>query len=198
MMLKSDDVGDFNFKAKDVAIRAQKKLLSRMSNKSMAKMFIDDNASNLLDNFYRLARTYSPNKKEAEKIIKNIIKIVVKIGLLYRNDQLSAAEIALAEKFQKKFHRAAVTFSSFVEVEFSYERDFLAGMLKECQGLLRELVARHLTDKSLSRIDHVFNYFTNPTFLDTVFLSKDPSSPYCDLLKKIVKDLHLLMDDGAL
>lgn len=47
-----------NFKAKDIGLKAQKKLLSRMSNKTAVKMFIDDRSGAILDNTYRLFKQY--------------------------------------------------------------------------------------------------------------------------------------------
>jgi hypothetical protein len=49
---------DNAFKAKDIGLRAQKKLLSRMASKNVAKVFIDGNTASLLDNVYRLAKQY--------------------------------------------------------------------------------------------------------------------------------------------
>lgn len=43
------------------------------------------------------------NKVKAEKLIKNIIKIVIKIGVLHRNNQFSADELKDAEVFKRKF-----------------------------------------------------------------------------------------------
>ena len=45
-----------SFKAKDVGLRAQKKILSRMANKTVAKVFIDETTGSLLDNVYRLTK----------------------------------------------------------------------------------------------------------------------------------------------
>ena len=56
------------------------------------------------------------NKKEAEKIVKNIIKIVIKIAVLYRNNQFTSEEVKHAEKFKNKFHQAAMAVISFYEV----------------------------------------------------------------------------------
>ena len=47
-----------NFRARDIALKAQKKILSRMSTKSVAKVFVDDRMGSLLDNVYRLCKTY--------------------------------------------------------------------------------------------------------------------------------------------
>ena len=47
-----------SFKARDIGLRAQKKILSRMANKNIAKVFIDDTTASLLDNVYKLAKAY--------------------------------------------------------------------------------------------------------------------------------------------
>ena len=73
---------DNAFKAKDIGLRAQKKILSRMASKNVAKVFIDETTSSLLDNVYRLVKQQFGSKKDAEKLVKNIIKIVIKIGRL--------------------------------------------------------------------------------------------------------------------
>lgn len=57
--------------------------------------------------------------------MKNIIKIVTKIGLLARNEQFSQDELVIASDFQNKFHKAAKTVISFFEVDFSYDQKFL-------------------------------------------------------------------------
>lgn len=46
------------FRARDVGLRAQKKILSRMAGKSIARALIDDVTASLLDNLYRLAKQY--------------------------------------------------------------------------------------------------------------------------------------------
>nr|CAG4641296.1 EOG090X0GLS [Eulimnadia texana] len=184
-----------NFRARDIALKAQKKLLSRMSTKGVAKVFIDENSASLLDNVYRLCKTYTQSKKDAEKIVKNIIKIVVKIGVLARNEQFTKEELALASDFQKKFHTSAKTVISFHEVDFSYDQKFLIQSLNECRNLLKQIVQNHLTDKSLGRIDMVFNFFANPPFLDLLFKR---NSEYHEIMGRIVTDMHNAMDKGEL
>ena len=98
------------FNSKSVALRAQKKILGKMASKNMAKAFVDDTTGDLLDQLYRLAKLETGSKKEAEKLVKNLVKIVVKISILFRNDQLSREEIQTAEKFRRNFRSAAMTF----------------------------------------------------------------------------------------
>lgn len=49
---------DNAFKAKDIGLRAQKKILSRMATKNVAKVFIDGTTASLLDNVYRLVKVH--------------------------------------------------------------------------------------------------------------------------------------------
>lgn len=53
--------------------------------------------------FHNVMHFQTGNKKEAEKIVKNIIKIVIKIGILHRNNQFNADELKVIERFRSKF-----------------------------------------------------------------------------------------------
>jgi hypothetical protein len=137
----------------------------------------------------------SQNKKEAEKLIKNIIKIVIKVGVLYRNGQFSPEELKNADKFKGKLHSAAMAVMSFYEVEFSYDMFYLLSALQDAQVALREVVASHLTEKSVSRIDSVFKFFAEPAFLDAVFKT---GSEHREILGRLVADMNKVMDEGAM
>lgn len=104
------------FSSKDIAMKAQKKVLSQMANKSVVQMFIDDTSSEILDELYRVSKEYTGNKSEAQKIIKDLVKIAVKIGVLFRHNRFSPDELTLAQNFKKKLHQGAMTAISFHEV----------------------------------------------------------------------------------
>uniref|UniRef100_A0A8C7X717 Tumor necrosis factor alpha-induced protein 8-like protein 1 n=1 Tax=Oryzias sinensis TaxID=183150 RepID=A0A8C7X717_9TELE len=89
-----------SFSTKSLALQAQKKLMSKMATKSMANLFIDDTSSEVLDELYRVTKEYTHNRKESQKIIKNLIKVVVKLGVLYRNNQFNSEELVLVENFR--------------------------------------------------------------------------------------------------
>lgn len=183
------------FDSKNIGLRTQKKLLGKMATKKIAKVFIDDTAGRLLDNLFKLARDYSQSKKTAEKLTKDLIKTVIKIGILYRNEQFNQAEIDMADKFRRKFRAVAMTVISFYEVDFSFDKNFLSKGLLECSAMLKQLVQRHLTEKSLGRIDNVFQFYCSPPFLETLFR---PNGPYRETLECIVKDLHLMLQNNQL
>lgn len=70
------------FDSRGLALRTQKKLLGKMSSKKIVMSFVDETTARLLDNAHRLLRQYKTNKKEADKLLKYIIKSVVKVQIL--------------------------------------------------------------------------------------------------------------------
>ncbi len=184
-----------SFDSKNLALRAQKKLLGKMSSKKIAKIFIDDASARLLDNVYRLVREYTGSKKAAEKHTKDLIKTVIKVGILYRNEQFSEEEIVLADEFKKKFRTVSMTVISYYEIEFSFDKNFLTKALNECRTMLKQLVQRHLTEKSQARIDHVFDMFADPVFLEAVFQADSRHRP---VLGRIVEDLNSMLENNVL
>ncbi|KAF5907724.1 tumor necrosis factor, alpha-induced protein 8-like protein 2 B, partial [Clarias magur] len=104
-----------NFSSRDLAMRAQKKILSKMASKSVVQMFIDDTSSEILDELYRVSKEYTGNRTEAQKVIKDLVKIVVKTAVLFKNNRFSEEELSLAQTFKKKLHQGAMTAISFHE-----------------------------------------------------------------------------------
>ncbi|KAL2089832.1 hypothetical protein ACEWY4_014520 [Coilia grayii] len=190
----SEDIMD-SFSTKSLALQAQKKLMSKMANKTVANMFIDDTSSEVLDELYRVTKEYTRNRKEAQKIIKNLIKMVVKLGVLYRNNQFNTDELMLVESFRKKVHTLAMTAVSFHQIEFTFDRRVMSGILNECRELLHQAVNRHLTAKSHSRINHVFNHFADCDFLATLY---GPADVYRGHLQRICDGVNKMLDEGNL
>lgn len=131
---------DNAFKAKDIGLRAQKKILSRMASKNVAKVFIDEISANLLDNVYRLTKQQFGNKKDAEKLVKNIIKIVIKIAILHKNNCFSEEEVRKTDIFYQKFLKLQMSIISFFELDFSFDLPFLQKLISEVHQMLKEIV----------------------------------------------------------
>ncbi|KAL8184804.1 UNVERIFIED_CONTAM: Tumor necrosis factor alpha-induced protein 8-like protein 2 [Gekko kuhli] len=183
------------FSSRSLAIQAEKKILSKLATKSMANRFIDDTSSEILDEMYRVSKEYTQNRAESQKVIKNLIKMTVKISVLYRNNCFSDEELCLAEEFKNKLHQGAMTAISFHEVDFTFEKAVLARLLQECRDLLLRLVEKHLKAKSLGRIRHVFDHFADTELLTQLY---SPGEPYQPRLKRICEGLNKLIDEGKL
>ncbi|XP_041695671.1 tumor necrosis factor alpha-induced protein 8-like protein 1 [Coregonus clupeaformis] len=184
-----------SFSTKTLALQAQKKLMSKMATKSVANLFIDDTSSEVLDELYRVTKEYTRNRKEAQKIIKDLIKMVVKLGILYRNNQFNGEELVLVEGFRKKVHTLAMTAVSFHQIEFTFDRRVMSAILNECRELLHQAINRHLTAKSHSRVNHVFNHFADCDFLAALY---GPSEVYRSHLQRICDGVNKMLDEGNL
>jgi hypothetical protein len=183
-----------NFSSKNFAIQAQKKILGKLASKNVAKAFVDDTTSALFDNLYTVAKRDTGSKKEAEKLLKDLIKIAVKIGVLYRNNQFTKADMKIAETFRSQFKMTAMTIVSFHEVDFTYDRQFLTNSLTEAKKSLHGLIESHLTQKSHGRVDHVFDYFSNGDLLDKLF----QNDAYKDVRTQMAEGLNKLIEHGDL
>lgn len=184
---------DNAFRAKDIGLRAQKKILSRMASKNVAKVFIDETTASLLDNLYRLTKQQFGSKKDAEKLIKNIIKIVIKIAILHKNNCFTPDEEKKTDIFYKKFLKLQMSIISFFEVDFSYDLVYLQKLITEVQNLLKEIVKNHLSDKSLNKIDEIFESFNDPSFLNEMFRQ---DGPHKEVMEKICADLNKILEQN--
>ncbi|KAK1891684.1 Tumor necrosis factor alpha-induced protein 8-like protein 3 [Dissostichus eleginoides] len=187
--------GPESFNSRSLALQAQKKILSKMATMVVANMLTDDTSSEILDELYKTSREFTKSKKQAHKIIKDVIKIALKIGILYRNHQFSPDELDTVDRFKKKMNQAAMTAVSFYEVEYTFDRNILSELLLECRDLLHTLVEQHLTARSHARIDHVFNHFSHGEYLAELYGDREE---YRLSLRKICNGINKLLDEGTL
>lgn len=179
-----------SFNSKNLSLRIQKKIAGKFSTKSMAKNFIDDEFSKLLDLLHFMVMQEMGEQK-AEKLIKNLIKLTVKIGILYKNSQFNDEELQLGVTLRKKLRTATLTVISFYEVDFTYDRTFLVNLVEEIGTICHKLVQRHLTPKSHGRIDMVISVFSNEELLDKVFVT---DGQYRDKLPQISQAFNKVVD----
>jgi len=69
------------------------------------------------------------------------------------------------------------------------------GALSGACKTLKQLVSRHLSEKSLDRIDSVFAYFGDRDFLDATFRATGPQRELRDV---VVQDLNTLLENNIL
>lgn len=184
---------DNAFNAKSIGLKAQKKILGSMASKNIAKVFIDETTASLLDNVYRLTKQQYGSKKNAEKLVKNIIKIVIKIAILHKNNCFTEEEAKISDKFYQKFLKLQMSIVSFFEVDYSFDLNYLQKLISEVHQLLKDIVRSHLTEKSLTRIDEIFESFNDPKFLEALFR---PDSPHRDVMGKICEDLNKILENN--
>lgn len=186
------------FKAKAVAEAVQKNFANKiLSNKSVAKNLIDDSSAKLLDNLHLLLFVYTKNKKDSEKTTKNIIKIAVKLALLLHGDKLSNEEKEKLMKIRSNIRTIAMTLISFFEVDHTYDRNFVVKYLTDLETMLKTLISKHLTEKSVGRVEQIFGVVKTPDFLDNIYVPKKNEEMRI-IMAEVVKDLNICLDSNFL
>lgn len=183
--------------SKGLGLMIQKKLMGMtIKSKEAAKNLhmIDDKTSELLDVIYEIARKDLGDEKLAKKILKDLIKIVVKLGLLYRHNQFSPAELEMGTKLTSKFKMLVLTAISYHDVEFTFDALFLSNLAGECKGLVQAQIAKHLTDKSKGRVENVFGFIGSAALLTKLY--SDPE--YKVHLENLIGGLNYLVTEGKL
>ena len=127
--------------------------------------------------------------------MKNMIKIVVKVAILSRNNVFSKEELTKVQEFQRKFKTIAKTIISFYEVDFTFDAEYMVTAMNESKELLKSFVEKHLTEKSLTRIESVYQVYSNEDLLNDAF---QPESDYRPFLGNIVTGLNTLIEQGEL
>lgn len=184
-----------NIKSRDYALEVQKKVLSKMASKNLTKLLIDDNTSEALDEAHKILRGYMKSKKEASKLLKDLVKIIIKIAVLQRNDQFSEKELILAKKMHSKLKTTALTLVSFYEVDFTFDQYVLSTHVNELRGQIHALIEVHLQDKSKERVNNVFNTLGDTKFLAALFNKEGPHYVH---LEKVAMCLKSLIEEGNL
>lgn len=182
--------GKSEFNSQSIGLKIQKKVAGKLATTSIAKTFIDDNFSQLLDTVHEIVAA-EVSKQKADKLVKNIIKIVVKIAILYKNSKFSPEELKIGLKLREKIQLIALTVVSFHEVDFSYDANFLIKLIDEVASLTHDIVRHHLTDKSHGRVDNIVSIFGDPKLLDSVFST---DGKYHDKLTSIASVFAKVVD----
>ena len=118
----------------------------------------------------------------------------MKIGILHRNRQFNDDELEIAARLPQTFRKVVMTISSFYEIDFCYDYAHLRRLLDDLHATVRLLVQNQLTEKSLMRVDRVFQFLTKKEFCDAVFVNPR-TSPYLTIMDKIVADLTMILDE---
>ncbi|XP_037066882.1 tumor necrosis factor alpha-induced protein 8-like [Peromyscus leucopus] len=150
-----------------------------MVSKSVIITLIDDtNSSEVLDELYKVTKEYTQNKKEVERVIKNLIKMVIKLAVLHRNNQFNPDKVVLMEKFKKKVHQHAMMVVSFHHVEYTFDHNVLSKLLNECQEVLHDIIQLHPTASSHRLLMMSFIIFQIAVFLATLYNPFEKFKPH--------------------
>ncbi|XP_049645243.1 tumor necrosis factor alpha-induced protein 8-like protein 1 [Suncus etruscus] len=183
------------FSTKSLALEAQKKVLGKLASKGLATALLDQASSEVLDELYRATKEFTHSRKDAQRLLKDLVKVALKLALLLRAGQLGAAELETLRVFQARARRLAMTAVSFQQVAFTFDRRVLASGVQECAELLHQAAGPHLSAKSHGRIQRVCGRLADGDFLCALY---SPAEPYLGHLRRLCDGLTRMLDEGSL
>ena len=90
--------------------------------------------------------------------------------MLFRGDKFSPDEKKDLQTIQKSLRNTSMTLISFFETDFTYDKSYLVRHISGLEDQLKSLVAPHLTEKSVGRVEQIFSVMKTPEFLDSTFV----------------------------
>ena len=100
----------------------------------------------------------------------------VKIGMLLRGEKFTKEEKDSLLMIQKTLRTVAMTLISFYQVDHTFDRSFVIKYLTDLEALLKTLITRHLTEKSVGRVEQVRADFlsSHDSLLADIWCGEDP------------------------
>ena len=86
------------------------------------------------------------SKTKADKLVKDIIKIIVKTGVLFHNKQIPEAEIKNWEILRSKIINILMTVTYFHATPFTYNGEMLSKQFESEEKLLNEALKEWLVN----------------------------------------------------
>uniref|UniRef100_A0AC35UAR6 Tumor necrosis factor alpha-induced protein 8-like protein n=1 Tax=Rhabditophanes sp. KR3021 TaxID=114890 RepID=A0AC35UAR6_9BILA len=156
------------FSSASFFLRAQKKMAGTFGSRQAMKVFSGNASNKILDDLYVCLKVHY-GKTMAEKVVKYIIKISIKLFLVEQEGIIVEKDQIIITKLTKVVRNLALTFVSFVDVDYSYDRAFLTKQMDELQTYFCHLVDTYLSDKSSKRLEFVFTQLNSSKLHDAIF-----------------------------
>jgi len=151
-----------------LAMSAEKKMTQKLATSNPAMLGMDDDAVDLLESIFEFAEKLT-SKDEADKLRKDMIKIVVKLALLDKNNRFSDVEKKQLAEIRLQLITIFQTIVTFYETAFTFDADILLDLLNKLHGPVDVIVKAHLTEKTSGRVANVFKFFGNKAYLTTLY-----------------------------
>ncbi|TKR96343.1 hypothetical protein L596_010377 [Steinernema carpocapsae] len=182
--------GQSLFSSASVFQRIQKKMVGKVAGKNLVKHFGSDNTSRLFDNLYALLKVRY-DKQTAEKVVSNIIKVTLKLGVVTRENDLSNQLLKDISNMQKQLKHVLLIVISYTTLDYSYDYKHLKSEMDKAQALLLKFVKETLSEKSQNRVGHIFSHLGDQDFLDSTMRT---GSDHNATMKLISEDLETILD----
>jgi len=152
--------------------------------KSLIKEFLGKDGVKLLDIVKKVITLYE-GKKKAEDVENTIIRIAVKVILLWKNKKITTKDIASTVPGVKAVWSDVI---DFCEMSFAYDPAKIKEHGEKLQVSFSKLLGEHITEKNLARMREVMTYLVAKDLLDRLFAD--------DAQEALKKELNRILRGG--
>ena len=173
-----------------LGLRAEKKLLGDLAgSKGIVDAVLTDDVKELLDAFFAYVARLASDEA-AGGLRKDLVKIVVKLGVLARHQQLNKDELAAVQQLRDVLQRVFNAIITFLETPFTFDADVLRASFGEAEALLLKVIEGKLTERSRRRVTDTFGWLRTEANLAPLFNDKT----YADDRARVGAALHGVLD----
>lgn len=194
-MGKKDKDEDEEVSKQSLKLRLQKKIASGLVNKSTLKTVLSDEHFAMIENLYQVLKI-DINKKDANKFVNNLIKIVTKIVILQKNNQFKPEEIKSMDNMAKLISRIAKAAITFWDDKDLCDPEYFSKMILEAKAIIAGIAKTHLTGNSQKKVEFVFDIFSDVNRLTRIFIS--PTADMQPHVQKLSASLRKLVESNEI
>jgi hypothetical protein len=136
--------------------------------KSLIKEFVGKDGVKIIDIVKKVVAIYE-NKKKAEEVENIIIRIAVKVILLWKNKDLTNQDLASTIPKVKAVWSDAI---DFAEMSFAYDPAKIKEHSEILQKAFTELLSDFISDKNLQALRETMAFLVTTELLDVLFASE--------------------------
>ncbi|VDN43935.1 unnamed protein product [Dibothriocephalus latus] len=138
-----------------------------------------------------------PSKERFLKLDRAILRTIIKIGVVAQEYEASVAEMTAVCRIEALTKQFILLFLAFSRREKPLDVDALNDVLQRMQHALLYLAKRVLSEKSIKRINFIFEELSSPDLWNSVF-SPDMTDEQRQLLSNLTNSFDRVLASGLL
>jgi hypothetical protein len=170
-------------KTQSAAMRIKKKAVgaaaTSSAGKGMIKEFLGKDGVKLLDLIKQIITAHE-GKKKAVEVEENIIRVAVKVILLWQNKDLTNADITGTVPKVKAVWSDII---DFCEMSFAYDPPKIKSSGDELIVCFTTLLKDYVTEATITTMKATINYITTQALLDSVFVAEGQDDTKKELMR---------------
>lgn len=124
-------------------------------------------------------------KKKSSEIESNIIRLSVKVIILYRDKVVTDAELLKIRDSGKELWMAAL---DMLEMSFAYDQAKLANILEKLSEDIYKTLKIHISDDNLTMLKETFDFLSSVPVIEKLFVADETEkmrSDMCEALRRM-------------